>query len=860
YDAAMGHRQGKDKKKKSKGPDPQAAHEAIRPAVQANGRFMKPNDLPPSFDAAARDIYRLVYQRTVSSHMPPQVSNQTSMVIVGESADESDEDVEVVFRLSGSVVIDPGYTVCYPRQSDSKSPVLPSLKEGEELDCQDIRASMHFTQPPARYTEASFVQELEALGVGRPSTYAGTVQILRDRSYVGSPVTSDSGRRGHPREVSGPAISAQRAAGGEEFTGSRSARGPMVPSLTAFVVTSLLKKHCNMYVDPSFTAKMEERLDKIASSEVDLSQDERVAYLNEFYMGEEGLAERIKRIEESVDADDARRADLPSLYCDSADADTDKIGLFIGPWGPFVKKISEANDNPDEKPVSASLPPGMAADLSKITLHSLNAVLKSKEEGGPVLGLHPDDGRPIRLKLGPYGAYLQWGDDDEDGSTTHTLPRELRSFKTLDVDQEAEGENNEESLADLLGLTLDMAVQYVSLPREVCQMNDLPIVASIGPYGPYLKYNNTYMSLNAKDGDVLTIDVGDAERLVTEGIVNGKKRTGAGVLAEVGEKDGNMITVKSGRFGPYINWKKVNVNLPAEHRDDPSSLSMEEAWERIQEKAGKTGTGKTKGKAKANEPDIPPGPKRPLSAYLLFCSDKRLEVAKQFSSLGEVSKELSRLWKDTTEDERMPFAQQADALKATYTEEKEKWKAETQAMIKGKTGKTKSKRSGVKGSEATNHPKRPRSSYIFFCNAKRAAVSETVSGLGEISKELARRWADLDDSSKKEFDEMAAADKERYQTEMAEASQLSSTTVTTRTVKVKGRAPKKKAAVPKKKRKKSAYMVFCASHRSEIVDKNGNKLSLPETTKILAEMWRNLDEESKSKFVTQAESEQEVMA
>jgi DNA topoisomerase-1 len=829
-------------KKGSKKPDPQAAHEAVRPAVQADGRFLKPSELPPSFDGAARDIYRLIYQRTVSSHMPPQVSNQTSVTVVGLS-DTGDD--EVMFRISGSVVVDPGYTLVYPRQSDSKSPILPNLQEGTELDCESVQAFSHLTQPPARYTEASFVQELEALGVGRPSTYAGTVQILRDRSYVGSPVTSDSGRRGNVREVSGPAISAQRAAGGEEFTGSRNARGPMVPSLTAFVVTSLLEKHCNMYVDPSFTAKMEERLDKIASSEVNLSQEERVAYLDEFYRGEEGLAKRIKHIDESVDADEARRADLPSLEWNSSDTTNQRIGLFVGPWGPFVKKMSTDEDTSNEKPVTASLPPGMAADLSTITLKSLNAVLKSKEGEGSVLGLHPDDGRPIYLKTGPYGAYLQWGEDEQEGTTTHTLPRELRSFKTLDTDSAGESE----SLTDLLGLTLDMAVQYVNLPREVSEMNGLPIIASIGPYGPYLKYNNTYMSLSPKDGDVLTIDSETSQELVKENIVNGKKRAGAGVLAEIGEKEGATVIVKSGRFGPYITWNKINVNLPSEYRDDPSSISLEEVWPLIQEKASKTGKKKKQGKT--SDSDFPPGLKRPPTAYLLFCSEKRNEVATKFSSLGEVSKELSRLWKATTEDERQPFVDKSEELKASYVAEKEQWKADTQTAVNGHSHKNSlnAKRTGVKGAGA-NQPKRPRSAYIFFCNANRASVSRKFSTLGEVSKELARRWADLDDSSRREFEEAAAVDKERYQNEMKQSLQSSESR----------QLISKEIAGGKKNRKKSAYMLFCTSHRSKIVDDEGNKLSLPETTKILAEMWRNCDEKTRSKFVNQAESEQEVVA
>lgn len=505
-------KKSKKKKKsdtKSDKPDPQAAHEAIRPAIQASGRFSNPSALPDSLDGAAKELYELIYQRTVASHMSPQVSNQTSIRILGEHDIRS-----VLFRSSSSIVISPGFSAVYSRSKRDESE-LPVLSEGDSIDCKNTTALIHITQPPSRYTEASFVQELEALGVGRPSTYAGTVQILRDRAYVGSPTKSGMpNHRGSAKAVAGAAISARRAAGGDEFVGSRSARAPMVPSLTAFVVTSLFEKHCNMYVDPSFTARMEDRLDKIANSEGDVSEEERISYLDEFFQGSEGLASRVKQIDETVDADDARRASLPSLEATSSN-ETD-IGLFVGPWGPYVKKlVAESNS----KSPSANLPPGMASDLSTITLQSLKSILATKEANGLILGQHPSDNRNIRLRTGRFGAFLQWGEDGDDNTTTHTLPVHIRNMKNIDVDHDGIGES---SLSDMLGLSFDEALQYVNLPREVCTMEELPIIAAIGPYGPYLKYNSAYVSLNPKDGDVLTIDAETAQNLVQEGIVNQK--------------------------------------------------------------------------------------------------------------------------------------------------------------------------------------------------------------------------------------------------------------------------------------------------------------------------------------------------
>ena len=778
--------------------------------------------------------------------MIPQLLNQTSITIMGESDNKG--DIEVVFRTSGSAILDPGYTEVYPRQMSTKSPILPNVEEGQCLDCDNVKGLAHLTQPPARYNEASFIQELEAKGVGRPSTYASIVQTLRYRSYIGSPITGDFARRGGRKELSGPAISAQRAAGGEEFTGAQNARGPLVPSLSAFVVTSLLEQHCEMYVDPRFTAKMEERLDKIANSEVEVSHSERVSYLNEFYKGEDGLASKIDFIDNFVDADDARRADLPALQWNSTEKEED-IGLFIGPWGPYLKKSSLAtDDDEEEKIVKAKLPPGMAADISTITLQGVNAVLKTKEEDGLALGEHPEDGRTIRLKVGPYGGYLEWGDDtDEVKKSTHTLPRELRNFKI----PENWGEKSDESLADMIGLDFEEAVKYCNLPRKVCMMDDSPIMASLGPYGPYLMYNKKYVSLKPKDGDIFTIDETTAREIVIDGIVNKKAKSG-GVLAEIGEKEGSMITVKSGFYGEYINWNKVNAKLPAEYFDDPSQLPLEEAWVLIQEKA----VSSPKKTSKKKEDDLPPGPKRPKSSYLLFSADKRPEVAAKFSKLGEIAKELGRLWSELSEEDKQPYIEQAEIGKAAYVVEKAAWKEQTKELRKSR---------GKKASPSG--PKRPRSAYIFFGNAERAKVSKKFDTLGEVSKELGRLWSNIDSSDKAQYEVMAAEDKLRYIREKEELEQISplSSTTKTSTASTRSKTKKKRRAAPKvaktekKKRAPSAYMLFCASHRSQVVGKDGNKLSLPETTKILAQMWRECDEETRSQFLDEADVKKKAL-
>ncbi len=187
----------------------QEAHEAIRPAIQSDGGFLRPDQLTGSKNDVSLRLYDLIYRRTVASRMVEQVVNSTSVSIEGVNV-----DTNALFRVSGSVALAPGYTLALGRSSADT--VLPPLEEGQVLDCNELFCINHSTQPPPRYNEASFVKELEARGVGRPSTYAGTIQILRDRAYVGTPLRADdTPPRRNTKARIGSAISAQRAAGGE---------------------------------------------------------------------------------------------------------------------------------------------------------------------------------------------------------------------------------------------------------------------------------------------------------------------------------------------------------------------------------------------------------------------------------------------------------------------------------------------------------------------------------------------------------------------------------------------------------------------------------------------------------------------
>ena len=258
---------------------------------------------------------------------------------------------------------------------------------------------------------------------------------------------------------------------------------------------------------------------------------------------------------------------------------------------------------------------------------------------------------------------------------------------------------------------------------------------------------------------------------------------GRGVLADLGKKEGGAVRVKEGRFGVYLNWKRVNAKLPPVYESDPPSIPLEEAWGLIQEKAGSTTATKSRKSSKPKQKGValPPPPKRPKSAYLFFCEAMRPEVSKKLTSLGDVSKELGQLWKATEGDEaaRQKYSDLAAAAKEAYEAEKQTWQQECERIEAGKTsGKKKKKKSGRKGTKKSKRssvaatsdaaPKRPRSAYLFFCSDKRPEVMKGHKSLGDVTKELARLWAETAGTDQRApYQAQAEADKVRYAEELS---------------------------------------------------------------------------------------------
>lgn len=232
-------------KKKSKGA--QEAHEAIRPTDVT----LRPEDVKSFLDKNQYRLYDLIWKRAVASQMKEAELDATSIDINATPQPSSakamagrqvrDDSKNYVFRASGSTINFDGWLKVYP--DSIKEHLLPELKKGEELDLKKLETKQHSTEPPARYSEATLVKQMEELGIGRPSTYAPTISTIEDRGYI------------HKKERR------------------------LIPQEIAFVVSDLLVKHFSKVVDYEFTAKMEDDLDEIADGKI-----KWVPIIKEFYM------------------------------------------------------------------------------------------------------------------------------------------------------------------------------------------------------------------------------------------------------------------------------------------------------------------------------------------------------------------------------------------------------------------------------------------------------------------------------------------------------------------------------------------------------------------------------------------------
>ena len=361
----------------SKVKNAQEAHEAIRPSGDS---FRTPGQT--GLTGEQFRLYELIWMRTVASQMKDAVGQSVSVRLGGAASDGRD----VVFAASGRVITFHGFLKAYVegtdagKRSDDDQVPLPELTEGDRVSAASLTASGHETKPPARYTEATLIKELEEREIGRPSTYASIMGTIVNRGYVYKKGTA------------------------------------LVPAWIAFSVVRLLEVHFARQIDYEFTARMEDVLDEIAAGETDRNSE-----LSEFYFGNDKVVGLHQLVNELGDIDAKELATFPVGGPDSG------IVLRVGRYGPYLEGPDEEG-NPTGK--RANVPDDLPPD--ELTLEKAKELFANPAGEEIPLGEHPESGLQVVAKNGRYGPYVT--EVLPDDAKKSDRPRTGSLFKSMTLD------------------------------------------------------------------------------------------------------------------------------------------------------------------------------------------------------------------------------------------------------------------------------------------------------------------------------------------------------------------------------------------------------------------------------------------
>ncbi|MET8222238.1 type I DNA topoisomerase [Streptomyces sp. NPDC004082] len=532
----------------------QEAHEAIRPS---GDRFRTPAETGLTGDQFR--LYELIWKRTVASQMKDAVGNSVTVKIAGRASDGRDAE----FSASGKTITFHGFLKAYVEgaddpnaELDDRERRLPQVGEGDALSVEEITVDGHATKPPARYTEASLVKELEEREIGRPSTYASIIGTILDRGYVFKKGTA------------------------------------LVPSFLSFAVVNLLEKHFGRLVDYDFTAKMEDDLDRIARGEA-----QSVPWLKRFYFGEgeaTGAAE-------AGNGDGDHLGGLKELVTDLGAIDAREVSSFpvgndivlrVGRYGPYVERGEKDAENHQR----ADVPEDLAPDELDVEYAE---ELLAKPSGDFELGADPATGHQIIARDGRYGPYVTEVLPEGTPKTGKNAvkPRTASLFKTMSLDT----------------VTLDDALKLMSLPRIVGKdAEGVEITAQNGRYGPYLKKGTDSRSLTSED-QLFTITLDEALAIYAQPKQRGRAAAKP-PLKELGEDPVSQkpVVVKDGRFGPYVTDGETNATLRS--GDSVEEITPERGYELLAEKRAKGPAKKTAKKAPAKKAATKKAPAKKTAA------------------------------------------------------------------------------------------------------------------------------------------------------------------------------------------------------------------------------------------------------
>ncbi|MCA9249061.1 MAG: DNA topoisomerase I, partial [Planctomycetales bacterium] len=494
---------------RSKVKNAQEAHEAIRPAGHP---FELPDKLRSTLNIDEYRLFEMIWKRTIASQMADAQGRRITIGVEGEGCR---------FQVGGKTIDFAGYLRAYVEGSDDpesdladRETVLPSVAVGEPLRLAGLETKSHTTQPPARFSEAALTRTLEEMGIGRPSTYASIIDTILARKYV--------------------------------FKKSNA----LVPTWVAFSVVTLLETHLSTLVDYRFTAQMEDDLDTISRGE-----RESLEYLRRFYFGN-GSPGLKKQLEHKVEEIDARA--IGRILIGKPD-DGDEVYVRVGRYAPFLEQGERR----------APLQEEVAPD--EVTLDKAIELLEQAQKADEPLGICPDTHKPVFLKVGRFGPYVQRGTLDEESEEKPQNASLLRGMKPDDVD-------------------FATALKLLSLPRTlgVDPKSSEEVVAHNGRFGPYVKAGSETRSLPA-DVSPLEVTLEKALSLLAEpkrqGRGRGAKKEPLKVFENESPVTGEKVQLLDGYYGPYVTDGTTNASLPKDA--NPDELTFEQALVLLAERAAR---------------------------------------------------------------------------------------------------------------------------------------------------------------------------------------------------------------------------------------------------------------------------------
>ncbi|MCR9293313.1 MAG: type I DNA topoisomerase [bacterium] len=504
---------------KGKVKNAQEAHEAIRPA---GTEFRLPEQIRSELDSDQFRLYDLIWKRTVACQMADARKQRVSIAIEGGGA---------TFTASGTSIVFEGFLRAYVEGSDdpsaelaNKERILPQVAERDPLKAESLEPKSHTTQPPARYTEATLTRTLEERGIGRPSTYASIIGTITDerRNYILKKGTA------------------------------------LVPTWRAFSVTRLMEEHFQTLVDYEFTAELEDFLDSISRDEVG-----REEYLKKFYFGDESADKhnvglKAKLVDKLNEIDPKETARF-LIGVPEEGEHRDPVFVRVGKWGPYLEQGER----------TGSIPDGLAPD--ELVLAKALELLESSQVEEEPLGVHPESGKPIYLKVGRFGPYIQLGDPDDPEKRNQGL---LKGMEVEDI-------------------TLDLACKLLELPRTLGPHPESgeAVMACDGRYGPYVKCDKENRSL-PEGMSPLEVTLEQAVELLKQPKTRGKRapKEPLRVYEEKSPVTESEVKILDGRFGPYVTDGVTNASL--RKGMDPKEMTFEQAIDLLAERASKGPTKK----------------------------------------------------------------------------------------------------------------------------------------------------------------------------------------------------------------------------------------------------------------------------